>query len=118
MCKLHDTRRRRSGDPLRVIPQRDRDLPRGEGHPHWAGDSASYSAVHQRMARARGRASAHMCACGARAAQWAYDHADPNEKPSQYGPYSTDPAHYFPSCTSCHKKFDMERIRNASQHRL
>ena len=75
----------------------------------WSGDKITYSGMHQRLHRERGGATNHTCVhCGARARQWAYDHADPNERTdNQYGPYSVDPAHYIPLCMLCHRRFDV-----------
>lgn len=74
-----------------------------------------YLAMHKQVYRRRGTASAHPCAhCGGPAKQWAYDHADPNERigtmvvrgePVELR-YSEDPEHYLPLCISCHVRFD------------
>lgn len=108
MCKMHATRVARHGDPLVVIHQRDRDLPRGEQHHSWTGAEATYDAAHSRVHAQRGRASDHLCAdCDGQASQWSYDHSDPDERVSEAGyAYSLDVNHYAPRCVSCHKQHD------------
>jgi hypothetical protein len=60
----------------------------------------TYSAVHQRLIRARGLASEHACAeCGGQAADWAFDNGDPRG-------FSEDLDRYSPLCRSCHRKKD------------
>ena len=74
-----------------------------------------YGAAHDRVRRANGSASGHACVdCGGRAAQWSYDHEDPDEIQASglsAGPisYSVKPEHYVPRCISCHKLFDLSR---------
>lgn len=113
-CHMHDTRFRRHGDPLRVVPISERKLPRGPDNPNWSGDSATYSAMHLRVRKARGSASEHACVdCGKRAQQWAYDRKDPEVRDSNFGPYSVHLCHYEARCIPCHKRFDLEAIRGA-----
>ena len=71
-------------------------------------DAVAYQTAHHRVEDAKGRPDQHLCqTCGAPAKEWAYDHADPNELRCPLGrPYSLDPAHYFPMCVSCHRRFD------------
>lgn len=80
--------------------------------PRTVGDAANYVLVHQRLKKKRGRAAAHPCAaCGDPARQWAYDHADPDEKIDERGyAFSVNLEHYKPMCASCHKRFDLERL--------
>lgn len=112
LCKMHDTRRRRHGDPLVVIAPADRALPRGEDHHRWTGDEATYLEAHQRVRAIRGKARDHACVdCGGKAAQWSYNRACPNERQSELGPYSVDVTQYVPRCISCHKRFDLAAIR-------
>ncbi len=73
----------------------------------------SYAMAHYSVRMKRGKASAYPCwrECGKQGAEWAYDHADPNERPDEDGPhaglpYSTDPMHYVPQCRTCHRRFD------------
>ncbi len=81
-------------------------------HPSWRGDDVGYQGAHIRVYRRRGLASAHVCGCGAPAADWAYDHTDPNEKmgPDRAGgselTYSADPDHYLALCRPCHRALD------------
>jgi hypothetical protein len=90
----HYNRWHKWGDPMRVA------YPRGDGR--------SYTQSHIRVHRLRGRAVEHQCQhCDRQAAEWAYDHADPDALTSAKGQaYSLDPEHYLPLCRSCHRKFD------------
>lgn len=112
LCKKHDTRRRRHGDPLVVIKPSERAQPSGAAHPRWTGDDATYLGAHQRVRYHRGRAKDRACVdCGKTAAHWSYNRACPNEKQSDLGPYSTDITQYVPRCVSCHKRFDLAACR-------
>lgn len=110
-CGMHYQRWRKWGDPSYVGEQY------GPLHPHWRADDIGYLGAHKRVARARGRASAQDCdRCGSPAREWAYDHSDPNEAVGSLGDlsglvYSTDPQHYLPLCSSCHRQFDIEHKR-------
>ena len=68
-----------------------------------------------RLRRWRGKASTFTCPCGAPAAEWAYDHADPDEligeKNGRPVPYSLYLDHYRPLCQSCHKRLDQRADR-------
>lgn len=73
--------------------------------------STSYHAVHHRLRRTRGPASAQLCACGNRASAWAYDRSDLNEltewvKGGGKVIYSADLERYQPMCTPCHHTLD------------
>jgi len=100
LCHLHWQRLYLHGNPHLVL--------RGS----WKGDDVGYNAVHERLNRSRGRAKSFPCAhCGEQADDWAYDHADLNEKrsvrPEGYAlAYSTDPDRYLPLCKPCHSRFD------------
>ena len=79
---------------------------------HQLEDDAEYTAAHDRVYRAKGRASTHTCVdCGRPASQWSYDHTDPDERVSATvkgnPPYSLNPDHYQPRCVPCHKAFDL-----------
>lgn len=106
-CGTHYTRYKRHGSPdtvLKATPTPD------ASHPQWKAERIGYSGAHMRVRAARGSASAHPCVdCRGQAQQWSYDHADPDEKQSDVGPYSTDPRHYEARCASCHKLFDLAR---------
>lgn len=107
---MHALRVRKHGDPSHVDKG---GRPRyGAEHPNWKGDQAGYLAIHVRLRTNRGHASAHPCAeCGDVAAEWAYDHTDPNEQLDERGcPYSPDPAHYRPLCLSCHRSADARAV--------
>lgn len=83
---------------------------RGAAHPNWSGGGIGYSALHMRLRAYRGDASKLSCAhCGGRAAQWAYDYADPSALRDENSGlvYSLDLARYMPLCVSCHKVFDL-----------
>lgn len=86
----------------------------GSSNPNWRGTGVGYTQAHERIRRLRGPASTYQCAhCTARADDWAYDHADPDERRElgkrDAGPYSLDPDHYVPLCTACHMRFDSPR---------
>lgn len=111
--RLNDIRRGQGGcRPCRYVKTS------GSSHHMWAGDGASYQAVHQRIRKQRGKASEHQCVqCEGKqaAAHWAYDHSDPNERVGTDGgcelSYSTDPMRYQPMCTPCHKAYDLAVAR-------
>lgn len=78
-------------------------------------DVAGYEAAHRRVFKDRGPAERRTCwRCGsAQAAEWAYDHADPDELEGfvrDRGPfaYSLKPHHYLPMCKPCHWAFDQQ----------
>jgi hypothetical protein len=90
-----------------------------EAHYKWLGNSATYIAMHNRMRKRLGLASAHMCAeqCGNRALHWSYDHTDSNDKidASTGLIYSVDMTHYTARCAKCHKRLDI-RMRDTWRH--
>ncbi len=100
-CEQHYQRWRKTGDPL---------TPKSEHGARWIGDAANYDTVHQRVRKARGRASGYECvSCGQAAEQWAYDHADPDERwcLKHKRPFSLSLEHYSPMCITCHRRFDV-----------
>lgn len=119
-CRLHYLRWQRHGDPQALYPDRKpRKLKTrglfpqsvrssdGTGRFEEFPGTISYRGLHARLVRARGAASAHQCACGKRAGQWAYDHTDPDQLHSPGGsPYSLDIRRYRPMCRSCHMTMD------------
>lgn len=112
MCEKHRMRVERHGDPHVFIPHSERDIPKGPDNSRWTGAQASYSAIHQRLTRARGRARTHTCVdCSDPAAQWSYSRTNgPGHRESEVGPYSVDLNDYDPRCVSCHKKFDLAHL--------
>jgi hypothetical protein len=101
-CKMHYSRWKSNGDPLVVGNV-------GAAHHLWAGTNIGYRGQHDRLRSARGPASSQMCRhCAAPADEWAYDHADPQERrDDQTGlPFSSDLGRYIPLCKSCHQLFD------------
>lgn len=75
---------------------------------NWTGPPTTYGGAHQALRRERGPAADHACsACGGEAAQWAYQHNDPDQVESDDGPYSHDPDCYAAMCVPCHKAFDL-----------
>ena len=124
-CGKHYTRFRKHGNPHTVLvsstvlvpghPLRPLHRLTGEDHPTWRGDEASYAAIHQRLVVRRGKASEHSCIdCGSQAAEWSYNHADPNELTCsmvQRGKerviaYSSSVEFYEPRCKACHTTLD------------
>ncbi len=73
--------------------------------------TVGYRGAHMRVVAARGHASSYLCAdCGRPAAEWAYQHGDPDElvaavngKPRHY---SLDSDRYAPMCRPCHRRLD------------
>ena len=122
-CGTHWSRWRNHGDPLIALDHlANLAQGRGPASPQWRGDSITYNGAHWRTRRARGRASDYACRCGEPAVDWAYDHADPQERVEEtdWGliPYSTDPAHYVPLCRPCHKEFDLAHINGQTVQEL
>jgi len=106
LCSKHYQRFQKWGTPDFVG-----DRVRGEAHPQWKDDDIGYGTAHERTRAVRGSASGYRCCeCGAAAAQWAYDHEDPDERASDMGRYSVNPDHYRPMCVPCHKRFDLARL--------
>ena len=72
---------------------------------------SAYKIVHQRLARERGPAKNHSCACGSQAFQWAYQYTgDPEYRDPEGGfPFSENLDDYAPMCRSCHARLDMEK---------
>ena len=100
-CGPHLRRLRKHGDP-NIVQLGGRPL---------KGDYPGWAAVHKRIARTRGKATAYTCVdCGDNAREWSYDGADPDELIGLAGgfmlAYSLDPDHYEPRCVPCHRKFD------------
>lgn len=73
----------------------------------------TYVSAHQRISAARGPAREYDCTdCGGPAAEWSYDHGDPNElvgksSATREAAYSLDIEHYVPRCVPCHRTHDM-----------
>jgi len=89
----------------------------GEHHGSWRGDAIKNPAMHGRVKTLRGPASAHPCQhCGGTSRDWAYDHADPDERTDPEGPFSLDPKRYMPLCVTCHKRFDMTHLGRRRGH--
>lgn len=72
------------------------------------GDSATYMAVHLRLARDRGPAKNFPCVdCGGPARTWSYNHQDPDVHVDEQGrPYSLDQNFYQARCDGCHNLYD------------
>lgn len=116
MCKKHATRVARHGDPNVCIQPQDRNVQRGAAHHSWTGKDASYFAMHQRVDAALGPASKQACVdCRAPARHWSYDRSDPDERTSDLGPYSTKIEHYAARCVSCHKRFDLDALKQSAR---
>lgn len=116
LCAMHYRRMRLNGDPL--IARRRGGL---------RGDPVKYEAAHQRIRDSRGKASEWPCAmeCGSMAADWAYNHLDPNESTEMVEDmndhtkmrevrFSQDANFYDPMCRSCHVWFDRKHAGQIS----
>lgn len=96
LCSLHYERWSNFGDPL-------------GGESRYHGDDIGYFGAHHRVRAACGDIKSHLCVkCGAQAAEWSYDHKDPDERIEALNgfPYSIKVQHYRPMCRSCHRKLD------------
>lgn len=84
-----------------------------EANGSWKGSDVGYTGAHERVRRARGSVRQHSCIdCGAPARHWSYNHADPAELVTPEGlPYSGDPSMYDPRCVACHKRFDLDHLK-------
>lgn len=114
-CRNHLRRLRLYGEANAVKTRCDS----GPASSRWV-DKPSYSTAHRRVRRARGYAVDYPCAgCGSQAAEWSYDHEDPQElthydrRGVSVG-YSADPAHYQPRCRRCHGIYDRAKRRRSS----
>lgn len=106
LCDRHYQRYRKWGDPYYSEP----DPKRGQDNPSWKNHNIGYGTAHERVRAQRGKADEQPCCnCGRSAKHWAYDHEDPDERISEFGPFSVDPEHYLPMCVPCHKRFDLGR---------
>lgn len=114
-CPKHYKRWQAHGDPTKVAGRGPGIT--GEANDAWVGGDVSYAGIHTRLRRQRGLASAHSCEhCGKHAKDWAYNHADPNEKTQEWRgylvTYSGDVSFYTPLCGSCHRQLDMRAAAN------
>lgn len=106
LCSTHLGRVLRHGDPDVCLSG-----PGAENH-NWRGDEAGYTAMHDRLRRARGHARDHGCVdCGGQAAEWSYSGNAINElyetMPSGARfAYSSDQSDYEPRCVRCHRVHD------------
>lgn len=120
-CGMHYKRWHAHGDPSVVLISPPPPALFGADHPRWVGAGVTYIGAHFRLRRERGDADQYLCQhCGGGASNWAYDHSDPDalteRRPRCVNPvrYSADPAHYFPLCASCHKRYDLARLAGVS----
>lgn len=140
-CSAHHTRWKRTGDPLTALerqpnsgacsvggcgqPMRKRGWcashysmwqRQGEVKPFtYKWGDGGYFATHALLSRTLGQASARRCVdCDGPAAEWSYDHQDPNElvdTSTAYAMvYTRDLSHYEPRCKKCHRLFDENPI--------
>lgn len=110
MCAKHYLRFRRHGDPT-VVGTGGTSMPLDK-NPNWSGSQASYSAVHQRLARYRGPASGYLCAdCGVPADHWSFNgRISASWRSDGALDYSTDLGDYDPRCVPCHSAYDRNRV--------
>ena len=81
---------------------------KGGEHHNWKGDDASYSALHYRIHRLRGKAD-HCSQCGL---------SDPGKRyewASLTGNYA-EPTDYAPMCVPCHAAYDVDLRPAGEQH--
>jgi hypothetical protein len=98
MCSKHYNRFRRYGD---VTTVRKGGPGAGSGHHSWKGAEASYTALHNRVYRARGKASrCEQCGTGRGPYEWAMLH----------GTDGTNVDEYISLCRHCHRTYDLGRI--------
>lgn len=84
----------------------------------WPRLECGYEAAHSRVKAIRGPACNHLCPCGERAEDWAYNHQDADEfsGPVQINGktynlrWSGDPGNYMPMCRPCHRNFDKKEV--------
>lgn len=81
----------------------------------------TYAAAHGIVKREKGLAREYACrGCGQIAAEWAYNHRDPNEiYDENFRFWSDDSNFYIPMCKKCHAEFDRadRKRRGASRAR-
>lgn len=78
---------------------------------------SEYQQAHAYVVDAHGPASHSPCKfCGAFAAEWAYDHADPNEIYRDGYLWSENTAHYIPLCRRDHRAFDRAFRKYGKEH--
>jgi hypothetical protein len=114
-CEMHHLRVRKHGDPnARGYATGPRPQMSGARNHQWKGDGCGYDGAHDRVKASRGLADQFGCAhCDQPAAEWSYDHADPNEQVDGF-PYSLDVEHYQPLCVKCHRGLDNGRRKKAA----
>ncbi|QGJ92844.1 hypothetical protein PBI_BEAGLE_85 [Arthrobacter phage Beagle] len=114
-CSMHSARIARHGNPDTVIEYKDRQFPKGENHPWWTGEDATYNAIHFRLRDTRGKACEHKCfECESDASQWAYVHNRGSALTSEHGPYSVNLDDYEAMCVPCHKTMDLRLKRGST----
>lgn len=98
LCMKHYNRFRRYGDVHAV----HKGSPgKGSAHHSWKGDQASYTALHNRVYRARGKASCcEQCSTDKGPYEWAMRH----------GTDGTDVNEYVSLCKPCHRLYDLGRL--------
>lgn len=100
VIERHIPRRRERGE-IPVVARRSPDTPRtGEDASQWKGDDASYTSLHFRVERIRGKPQ--YCACCDISGPGRYEWANLT------GEY-TNVDDYIRLCVSCHRRFDLRR---------
>lgn len=101
LCSKHYYRQLRTGD---VNTVRKGSPGKGAAHHSWKGADATYTALHNRVYRARGKAN-HCDRCGAD------DPAKRYEWAMLHGTDGTDVhEHYMPMCQHCHRTYDVGKL--------
>jgi hypothetical protein len=73
--------------------------------------TTTYQQIHKTLRRLRGPASDHLCSCGTRAYEWAYQFTAGDKElrnADGSGPHSLNPDDYAPMCRPCHSRLDNE----------
>lgn len=105
LCVMHHARMQHHGSTELLPP--GSAVRSGAKNGNWRGNDIVYVSAHARLRRVRGPAKQFDCVdCGQQAKEWSYCYTDANQQESSSGPYSADPSHYEPRCSSCHKTFD------------
>jgi hypothetical protein len=104
-CEFHYRRWYRNGDPLVALPIGNRMV--REASSQWKGDAIGYTALHDRLKVARGKASGHACVdCAGSARDWSLVRGATVVTDPTGRRYSLRLDDYQPRCVGCHARYD------------